>query len=185
MLTPVPAVLPDSTLAPADILAKFSPQTLAGLGRVSGLGVCGDCLGWDDTGEICVGGYDTSGCGDTSGGSSSGPLFPITTPIVTTTPIVMPSSSGGTVVSAPPAGGTNWAQVAAALAQGGINIAELQNIQPGTQLTAAGITRQSPGATTQGTPLVTSTAVSAGGSTLMLLAIAGFAIFAFSESRKP
>jgi len=97
MFTPVPAVLPDSTLAPAAILAKFSSQSLAGLGWGPSRGMGCDC---SDTEEgVCM---DPDPC-DTSGSTSSSllPVYgvPVTGPgSVTTTVTNLPS---GTAVIAP------------------------------------------------------------------------------------
>jgi hypothetical protein len=59
MLTPVPSTLPDSTLQPSGVLQKFNVQMLSGLGRgpfpfgFAGLGQCGGCAEYDDSGN-CI-----------------------------------------------------------------------------------------------------------------------------------
>jgi hypothetical protein len=97
MLTPVPSTLPDSTLSPSDIMAKFSPQSLAGLGHgpfgFAGLG-CG-CSESDENGDCldpdpCV--PDTS---DLPINSPTLPLYPVVAP--GTTPVT--TVSGGTSTS--------------------------------------------------------------------------------------
>ena len=183
MLTPVPATLPNSTLAPSDVLAKFSSQSLAGLGGgFSGFGC--DCSTFDDSGN-CL---DPAPC-DTSSttslnypyGSSSGAGNNLTLPGA---PVVSTSPAGTTTVASPSSSLTAAQQAAllSSLVSGGVNLAELGLVQPGTTLTAGGITRQTAGATTQGTPLTGAVATSDSGVLIIgLLAVAGLALMMMGQ----
>ena len=60
MMMPSYTTLPESMLSPSQITDKFNVPTMGGL---RGLGACGDCLEYDDSGN-CVS-IDSTGC-DTS-----------------------------------------------------------------------------------------------------------------------
>jgi hypothetical protein len=201
MLTPVPATLPDSNLSPSDIMAKFSPQSLAGLGcGPYGMGGLGD----DDDSDL-VDLLNQLPTGSSGGDASTTVDIPNLIPVGTfdsgsasgnylasigINPANVSVGSNGTVtVSGPTTSSGLSAQQQASLIQslisGGVNLAELGLVQPGTTLTAGGITRQNPGATTQGTPLTGGVITSGNSGLLMigLLAIGGIALFAFSRNR--
>jgi hypothetical protein len=201
MFTPVPATLPDSTLAPAAILAKFSSQSLAGLGRGPSLGACNDCISYDENMDCTA--YDTADCGTTSatltptygaptGSSTSTPLVPY--PLVSTTP-------GGTSVVAA-TGSCDPGYYYVPSANGCLEIAGLSTSSGGSQVsgTAANAsTAQLLTALAQGS--LTAAQIAAGvlpvtqvvpvatpaisSSTLMLLALLGIGgVLLMSESRK-
>lgn len=213
MLAPVPATIPDSMLTPDDVLAKFSPRTLAGLGCGPSCGRghygMGDD-GSDDSDLVNLLGtsFGTSGA-DALGTNWEAPptndlstLFPSTSS-VSLTPATTDLSSysnlfpqgttaqtsaNGQVTVSTPSGSSLSSAQATQLLQGLINsgttLAELGLVQPGTVLTAGGVSRQSTGATIQGTPLTGVLGIGSGSGLLIigLLAVAG--IFLVMESSK-
>ena len=192
MFTPVPAVLPDSTLAPAAILAKFSSQSLAGLGwgpsRFSGLADC-PCENFDP---------NTGLCDDADGGcTSTGGVAPVTvsTPVTASpSPVVstvvatgscdpgydyvpaangclpqagLTTTSGGSQVSGSSSSLLS-PQLLTALAQGSLTAAQLALAPSPIKIVAA--------------PVATTTLSS---STMMLLLLLGVGgVLLLSESRK-
>ena len=92
----VPSILPDSRLNPRQVLQKFSPQSLAGLGRgpfpgFSGLGQCGGCAEYDDDGNCITLEPD---CGTTDTGTTTLPL-----PIACANGLVLNPDGSGTCIA--------------------------------------------------------------------------------------
>src|SRR5271166_4561043 len=168
MHVPAWSVLPDSTLAPPEVLAKFSSAAMAGL---RGLG-CG-CSETDDTGtcldpEACASAPLTAGCP----GSPGCPGY-VDPSVNTAIQAALPATPDTTVATStgalapgytiPNQSSAAWANVAAALVKGGMTLAQIQSIQPGTVVSANGaILRQAtglavpvPGATNLGLGLST------------------------------
>jgi hypothetical protein len=205
MFTPVPATLPDSTLAPAAILAKFSSQSLAGLGWGPsrwGMGDC-PCENYDPNTGVCDDVTD-NGCG----GSNSGSLLPVygtptgssnTGSLVPYTPVVSTTPGGTSVVASgscdpgyyyvPAANGclptsgltttSGGSQVSGTAANA--STATLLNALAQGSLTAAQIAAGVVPVTSVAP--VTTTTISS--STLMLLALLGIGgVLLMSESRK-
>jgi hypothetical protein len=183
MFTPVPATLPDSTLAPAAILAKFSSQSLAGLGWGPsrwGMGDC-PCSELDDSG-ICL---DTTsvGCGTTVSTPVTASPSPVVSTVVATgscdpgydyVPAAngclpqagLTTTSGGSQVSGSSSSLLS-PQLLTALAQGSLTAAQLA-LAPSPIVVA---------------PIATTTALS--GSTMMILLLLGIGgVLLMSESRK-
>jgi hypothetical protein len=182
MFTPVPAILPDSTLAPAGILAKFSSQSLAGLGwGPSGMGDC-PCLELDDSGN-CL---DTTsvGCGTTVSTPVTASPSPVVSTVVATgscdpgydyVPAAngclpqagLTTTSGGSQVSGGSSSSLLSPQLLTALAQGSLTAAQLA-LAPSPIVVK---------------PIATTTALTS--STVMLLLLLGVGgVLLMSESRK-
>src|SRR5271166_5181422 len=179
MHIPAWSVLPDSTLAPPEVLAKFSSAAMAGL-RGLGAQVCDESGCYDDgttdTGNTVVTlpypagnpapstpPLGTGPCTCTFGFESCCPgasSFAAATPDTTVATSTGALAPGYTI---PNQSSAAWANVAAALVKGGMTLAQIQSIQPGTVVSANGaILRQAtglavpvPGATNLGLGLST------------------------------
>lgn len=152
-LMAVHSVLPDSRLSAYQVQQKFHQSHLSGtpsfdlmLRRrsayrygISGLGqVCGeDGICVDDAGNI-IGTVDP-----TSGGYQ--PILTDATSMPGVTPPMGPLPAQITLPSGQRVSTADNAQLYAALAQAGIDVAKLAIIQPGTSQAGGSITRQNPG----------------------------------------
>jgi hypothetical protein len=124
MTVPVPAVLPDSRLAPAQVRAKFNTATLAGLGATV-------CEMVSDGSQYC---YD-DGTGDYQG----------TIPAGGSTVVNVGAGTPGTFST-----GANtsaaWASVVNSLVKSGMTLAQIQAAHPGMSISPNGqIIYQNPG----------------------------------------
>jgi hypothetical protein len=166
MVIPVPATLPDSTLAPSALTAKFS--SLSGLGD-------------DDEAE---------------GGNSVhvGPASPSYWDLMTGAGITPQGWAGedggytgrgsGSASTSTSSSSTDWSGVMRALIQGGVDITKLTVVTPGTTQTAGGISRQNPGYAIPGTNSASIGVNSnSSGSMLMVLGLAAAAFFFMNRNR--
>jgi hypothetical protein len=159
VILPVNSVLPESTLAPEDVMEKFGSQSLAGLG-------C-DCSYTDLVSGEC---FDPEPCASNTTTLPN----PFGLPYGTSPSGVPPNSST--------AGTRNTSSSDAALAAGISQTARLLQmlaIQPGTTVTNQGISRQA-----AGFPISTAglnTSVSAMGNMLPLLLIGGVILLAVKK----
>jgi hypothetical protein len=188
MHIPAWPVLPDSTLAPGAVLQKFRVSSLAGLG-------CG-CSQTDDTGtcldpDPCPPPPSSAGCPGSPGcpGYIDPNVNAAIQAAIPTQPDTTVQTSSGTVVAGytvPSQSSTAWANVAAALVKGGMTLAQIQSIQPGTVVSANGaILRQSPGFSVPVTSSTTNLGLSASGSSGLLIAAAvGLAVVVMMSGRR-
>jgi hypothetical protein len=143
MVVPTPATMPESQLSPGEALTRmrYGLRGLYGLGQAEPIDqatgiptepVLTDPTLWDTIG-VDIG---TQLGVDISGGVVNTP---------TGGPVTIPTSTNP----------VDWTKFYTALIQGGIDIAKLQAIQPGTSQAGGSITRQAPGFPVQ--PIQTST----------------------------
>jgi hypothetical protein len=169
MNVPVPAVLPDSRLAPAQIRAKFNSRTLAGIGS------CGDQIGTDESGAPI---YDTASC--------TGSAWP--TPVYTGEPgTSTPGTYQPTTVSA--GTGISAGELAAITTamKGGIQLASILAMNPGMTVSPNGtITYQNPGYPIQipGTGTLPATLGGISTTTLMLVGVGLVVVVSLLGSRR-
>ncbi len=169
MHVPAWPVLPSSTLAPDALAAKFASRSLAGLGVLQ----CDELTCWDEdlspptpTGDsssvnLCSDYPMMPGC--------PGAPAPVQTVTVSGTPgYVAPS----------PNNSAQWAAFATQMLKSGMQLAQIQSIQPGTVVSANGaILRQSPGFAVPVTSSSTNIGLKANTSTTTLI-VAGLAVAA-------
>ena len=172
MHVPAWPVLPDSTLAPAAVLEKFRVRALAGLG-------CG-CSETDDTGtcldpDPCEAPPLSAGCPGSPGcpGYIDPNLNAAIQAAIPSQPDTTVQTSSGTVASGytiPSQSSAQWAAVAAALVKGGLTLAQIQSIQPGTVVSANGaILRQATGLAVPVTTSNTNLGLTASGSSGLII----------------
>jgi len=135
MTVPVPAVLPDSRLAPAQVIAKFNSKSLRGLGDTI-------CTTLDDGSQYCYDSGTGAYAGETlPGGTQTGSgsfLDPYTGKMVT--PTDTGSYTTGSNTSAV------WAAVVNSLVKSGMTLAQIQAAHPGMSISPNGqIIYQNPG----------------------------------------
>lgn len=180
MVVPVPATLPDNTLAPEEIVQKFSSTSLHGLGddyyndETDDYGyVPGG--GGSNTENICALMPYMPGC--SAGGFGTGGYQP---PVYDQNP-----AGGGARSSGSGSGGTSNNTLILALIKAGVDVSKLAVVTPGTTLNKdGGVSRQNPGFAIPGT-YDASVGVSAGGSSSMLLMLGvGAALFFMMNKRQ-
>ena len=176
MHVPAWPVLPDSTLAPAAVLEKFRVRALAGLGD--------PCFPGDPDYDptICAAPTPIPTSPSTTGSADLCSLYPAmcqgSASVTPASPDATVTSSTGAIQTGytiPSQSSTAWANVAAALIKGGMTLAQIQSIQPGTVVSANGaILRQSTGLPVPVTNVSGNLGVSASpGAGLAIAAVAG------------
>jgi hypothetical protein len=185
MHVPAWPVLPDSTLAPDAVLEKFRGASLAGLGTM----ICDESGCYDDGTSPAPPAPPTS---DSSTNLCS--LYPamcqgpqgVVTPAVPDQTVTTPTGTIATGYTIPSQSSAAWANVAAALVKGGMTLAQIQSIQPGTVVSANGaILRQATGLPVPVTTSTTNLGLSASGSSGILIAAAiGFAALLMMGGRR-
>lgn len=187
MHVPAWPVLPDSTLAPDAVLEKFRVAGLAGMGTF----VCPDPSNPDSC-------YD-DGLG--SGGAPTPPgggvdfcaLYPATpgcgaptTPVIPTLQLPTTTVGGQIGYVMPSQGSAAWAAAIGQMAKAGFTLAEINQIQPGTVVSANGaILRQATGLPVPVTTSTTNLGLTGSASSGLLIAgVLGLAALMMLSSRR-